>query len=153
MPVKLTQKIKMENRTQNYLYEKLFKIHFPYYKSYKGTVADKSEVYPNYRFALCYENARVPGYVTEKIFDCLRSDCIPVYLGAPNIEEYVPVNVFIDRRQFDTESDLAKYLLNFSQEQFNQYLLDIREYLSGARFKSFLATDLAENIVAAVQRV
>lgn len=133
--------------------QKLFIIPFPYYKSYRGTIRDKSEVYPNYRFSLCYENACVPGYVTEKIFDCLRSDCIPIYLGAPNIGEYVPKNVFIDRRQFDTEEDLAGFLLNLSKEQFNQYLLNIREYLSGAQFKSFLATDLAENIVTAVERI
>jgi hypothetical protein len=101
---------------------------------------------------LCYENAQVPGYITEKIFDSLRSDCIPVYLGAPNIEKYVPKNVFIDRRQFNSEGDLAEFLSSMSQEQFNQYLLNIREYLSGAQFKAFLATGLAENIVAAIER-
>ena len=132
--------------------QKLFKTPFPYYKSYKGIVRDKSEVYPYYRFALCYENAQVPGYITEKIFDSLRSDCIPVYLGAPNIEKYVPKNVFIDRRQFNSEGDLAEFLSSLSQEQFNQYLLNIREYLSGDQFKAFLSTGLAENIVTALER-
>jgi len=51
----------------------------PIYPSYRGPVAHKWDVFPMYRFALCYENLRdEPGYMTEKIFDCMRADCVPV---------------------------------------------------------------------------
>src|SRR5260221_513096 len=43
--------------------------------SYRGAVTNKWDVLPRYKFSLCYENSRdQPGCVTEKIFDCLRSD-------------------------------------------------------------------------------
>ena len=36
----------------------------------------------NYRFNLCPENSLGEGYITEKIFDSIRSGCIPIYWGA-----------------------------------------------------------------------
>lgn len=44
----------------------------------------------NYQFALCFENCVYPGYITEKIFDCFLSKCIPIYYGAPDIDQYIP---------------------------------------------------------------
>ena len=132
--------------------QRLLKLSLPFYKSYKGTINDKSDVYPKYRFALCYENAQVPGYVTEKIFDCLRCDCIPIYLGAPNITEYVPKKTFIDRRDFTSDEDLAKFLQEMTEEEFKQYQKNIKEYLSDAQFAAFLATSLAETIVGVIEK-
>ena len=71
------------------------------FPSWKGVVNSKFEVYPNYKFGLCFENMKdESGYITEKIFDCLRSGCVPVYFGAPDIAERVPANAFIDYRNF-----------------------------------------------------
>jgi alpha(1,3/1,4) fucosyltransferase len=132
--------------------QRFLKSPFPVYKSYKGVINDKSEVYPKYRFALCYENAQVPGYVTEKIFDCLRCDCIPIYLGAPNITEYVPKDAFIDRRVFPTDEDLAKYLINMTEDEFKLYQRNIKKYLSSAQFLPFLSTSLAMKIVDVIEK-
>lgn len=39
-----------------------------------------------YRFNMCGENSVEPGYVTEKIFECLEAGCIPIYYGPKDIE-------------------------------------------------------------------
>ena len=39
--------------------------------------------------------------------------------GAPNIAEYVPKNTFIDRRDFASDEELAKFLLEMTEEEFN----------------------------------
>lgn len=50
------------------------------YPSWRGTVAHKWQAYPNYRFGLTYENMRdEPGWITEKVFDCMRAGCVPIY--------------------------------------------------------------------------
>ena len=51
----------------------------------------------NISFAICYENARdIPGYITEKIFDCFFAGCVPIYWGgAPNVTDHIPANTFI----------------------------------------------------------
>jgi alpha(1,3/1,4) fucosyltransferase len=132
--------------------QRFLKLAFPFYKSYIGIINYKSEVYPKYRFALCYENAQIPGYVTEKIFDCLRCDCIPIYLGAPNITEYVPKDTFIDRRNFTNDEELAIFLTKMTEDEFKQYQENIREYLSGSQFSAFLATSLALKIVDIIEK-
>lgn len=43
---------------------------------------NKAEFLKQYRFYVCPENASVEGYVTEKLFHCIGSGCIPIYWGA-----------------------------------------------------------------------
>lgn len=63
------------------------------YPSYGDIVDDKVKVNSQYKFTICYENCEgLPGYVTEKIFDCFATASVPVYWGAPNITDYIPKN-------------------------------------------------------------
>lgn len=41
----------------------------------------------NYKFNICPENTNKEGYVTEKIFEAIKSGCIPVYWGSNNNPE------------------------------------------------------------------
>lgn len=43
-----------------------------------------------YRFLAAMENARVVDYVSEKVYDGLRSGVLPIYLGAPNVYDFLP---------------------------------------------------------------
>ena len=68
---------------------------------YRGSVLVKKDVIRRYRFCICYENAHgLPGYITEKIFDCLVAGVVPVYLGWDGIRDYVPEDTFIDKKPF-----------------------------------------------------
>jgi hypothetical protein len=127
--------------------QKRFKTKYLKFKSYKGTIKNKAELFPKYKFALVYENARIPGWITEKIFDCLRSNCIPIYLGAPNIVEYVPEDLFIDRTKFSNDQQLVDYLINFDEGVYNQYINRITNYLKSSDFNKHLSTSLVEKIV------
>src|SRR3989344_3566493 len=77
---------------------------------YRGAVDDKIATLKRYRFALCFENAIFPGYITEKIFDAMFAGCVPVYYGAPDIAEYVDQPSFIDFRRFNSYQELFGYL-------------------------------------------
>lgn len=118
------------------------------YPSYRGIVKNKWDVMPYYRFSICYENMRdEPGYVTEKIFDSMRCGCVPIYWGAPNIEDYVDADAFIDRRQFKTNEKLDGYLSNMTQHEYERFQDAIRSYLAGPRFAKFLPTAYADTII------
>ena len=87
------------------------------YKSYRCAPANKWDVLPWYRFCLCYENTdNVPGYVTEKIFDALRCGCVPIYLGAPNVRDYVNPHAFVDRRDFASHGELLEFISSVTPE-------------------------------------
>jgi hypothetical protein len=53
------------------------------------------EIYNQYKFIICFENSKTAGYVTEKIFNVMMAGSIPIYDGAPNIEQYVPRGSYI----------------------------------------------------------
>jgi len=104
---------------------------------YKGPVKSKHETLSLYRFALCFENMIMPGYVTEKIFDCFFVGTVPVYLGAPDIEKYVPKDCFIDMRDFSSYRELYAYLKSLSNEDISSFREAAREYLSSEQYHPF----------------
>lgn len=48
---------------------------------------DKFEYLKSYKFNLCPENSNYPGYCTEKVFEAIKCDCIPIYWGSDNNPE------------------------------------------------------------------
>lgn len=100
------------------------------FPSYCGRVESKYETLRQYKFSICYENASgYPGYITEKIFDCFKAGCVPVYLGAPNIDEHIPQECYIDKRHFDSYESLYSHLTSLSEEDYLQYLDNIEHFL------------------------
>jgi hypothetical protein len=64
-----------------------------------------------YRFTLAFENSIARDYVTEKFFDPLCAGSVPVYLGAPNVEDYAPApDCFVRVDAFSGPAALARHL-------------------------------------------
>ena len=68
-------------------------------------------------FTAAFEDSMAVDYVTEKVYDALHAGSVPLYLGAPNILEFVPpnsvINVldFVDERTGEVDVDaLAGYV-------------------------------------------
>jgi hypothetical protein len=125
----------------------------PRYPSYRGSIVSKRETYRRYRFAICYENARdIPGYITEKIFDCFFAGCVPVYYGAPNVTAHIPADTFVDRRNFKTYEELYCYLANMSEEEYLDYLDAIAAFVKSDAMYPFSVEYFAETIVTEIVR-
>lgn len=78
----------------------------------------KLETISRYRFTLALENSICRDYVTEKFFDPLLAGSIPVYVGAPNIEEFAPGNnCFINAGDFADPRELGQYLRRLSADE------------------------------------
>lgn len=120
---------------------------------YKGRVATKKEVLRQYKFSFCFENVRdLPGYVTEKIFDCMLAGCVPIYYGANNITKYVPEDCFIDFKKFKTMNDLYDFLLLMTSDEYNKYVQAIKTYLSSSAFWPFTIDYFVRTIVSEITK-
>ncbi|NOS97700.1 MAG: hypothetical protein HOP25_04430 [Methylotenera sp.] len=118
------------------------------FPSYLGKVAHKRDVLTKTRFSICYENVRdLPGYITEKIFDCFFSGCVPVYWGASNITDYIPADCFVDRRQFKDTEAVYHFLKSMTEDAFNGYQRRIAEFLQSEAVYPFSSEFFAETIV------
>lgn len=122
-------------------------------RCYRGAVPDKRSVLQNFRFCLCFENTVFPGYITEKIFDCFFAGTIPVYLGPPDIERYIPTGCFIDARQFRSFAVLEEYLMSLREFEINAYRERILEFLGSDCFSPFTSSAFVTAILDVVDDV
>jgi alpha(1,3/1,4) fucosyltransferase len=115
----------------------LTRLKFRRFPSYIGpNVKGKHRTLLDYRFCFCYENSIMPDYISEKLFDCFYAGCVPIYLGAPNITDYMPAGTFIDKRNF-TYEELHRYLSNMTEREYNGYLAAAGAYLRSPALRPF----------------
>ena len=90
---------------------------------------DKLKTTSYYKFSLCFENGSYPGYITEKIIDCFAAGVVPVYMGAPDIDKYIPKGLFIDARQFKDFTEMDHYLREHQDVNLMHMVRDAQEWL------------------------
>ncbi len=122
-------------------------------KAWRGPVPDKIATLSGFRFAICFENTRFPGYVTEKIFDCFFAGTIPVYLGAPDIADFVPERTFIDFSRFRSFKELEGRLESMSETEASRMLDAARAFLVSEAFGKFHESRFAESMVETLEVV
>lgn len=104
---------------------------------YRGGCVSKHAVLANYAFSLCFENMEMKGYITEKIFDCLYSGTIPIYMGASDLRKFIPAEAYIDARMFSTWEDLYAAMMSMSEGSIESMRAAGRSFLeskSGLKF-------------------
>ena len=83
----------------------------------------------NYKFALCFENGSYPGYITEKIIDCLVAGVIPIYRGAPDIQDYIDPHLYIDASHFETFKQMEDHLRSIDSKSLMEMIDDGQGWL------------------------
>ena len=115
---------------------------------WRGLIADKDALLRQAKFAICYENAAdIPGYISEKIFDCLRAGCVPVYWGPREIADYVPRGCFIDARAFPDARSIVAHVLSQGEQEHARFQEAMASYLRSRNAMRFSADHFARTLV------
>ena len=108
------------------------------YKNYKGTVTNKREKTSEYLFQFSIENSNnTDGYISEKIFDAFFSNNIPIYSGAPNINDFIPKNCFINLNDFSSIKELIIYTESLNAQDIVNFKNEIDKFLISNKAKRF----------------
>ena len=78
-----------------------------------------------YKFVIAVENAVCDDYVTEKLWRTLMVGAVPIYLGAPNIEDFLPnEHSAVLVKNFDSAKEVAEFVLSLhnNDAQYVRYL-------------------------------
>jgi hypothetical protein len=112
--------------------------------AWRGPAKSKLHVLSRYRFSICIENQLLDGWVTEKMLDCMRAGCVPVYLGAPDVERWIPRECFVDMRRFASYDELATYLRSVDDRQLQEYREAGRAFFASELFRPFSKSAFAD---------
>lgn len=117
--------------------------------SWKGVAQeDASSVFKQYKFSIRYENyGNRPGYVGDKIFPALLGRTVPIYLGASNIEKYIPKECFIDKREFLSYEELYHFMKNMDEKTHEGYLAAGLDYIQSPKKDLFTTEDAVERLM------
>jgi len=122
------------------------------YPLWEGSVVRKRDVLGKYRFGFCYENTnRIPGYITEKIFDVMLAGTVPIYLGAESTARHIPQNCYINRADFKNHETLYAYIANMPESEYMTYLQNIQHLLSTDQSAEFSIATFIETLLDAFQ--
>jgi hypothetical protein len=98
-------------------------------KNVKGWLTKKIDGLVDYKFSLCVENSSEKNWISEKFFDCILTDTIPIYYGCPDIKDIVPENGYILIPDIDDIDSIIKLLKNINenhQEIYNRLIPNCR---------------------------
>lgn len=71
-------------------------------------IDDKMDGILPYRFHLVLENSVLPNYWTEKLADAYLGWAYPVYLGCPNVGDYLPADALLSINDLDVDAAAAR---------------------------------------------
>jgi alpha-1,3-fucosyltransferase len=77
----------------------------------------KLNVAKNYKFYFSFENSICKDYITEKFFNILHYNIVPVVLGGGDYSLYIPKSGFINVLDYSSPKDLADYLIYLSNNE------------------------------------
>jgi len=83
--------------------------------------ATKRQFLSAYKFTIAFENDIYPGYQTEKLYDAMMADSIPIYCGDPYIGDIFNTKSFINAAEYLPSKNLRliKKLTQLGQMDFN----------------------------------
>ena len=104
-------------------------------------VDDKRKFQSEYKFSITYENnAYRPGhpwYITEKPFESMISNSIPIYRGGSRINEDFNTKSFINFHDFKSEDEMIEYIIYLDNNN--------KEYLNVLNQPWFPNNEIPEN--------
>ena len=114
--------------------EKIVKV--DYGGAYKNNIGRKIEgvhsdsklinFYKEYKFVFAMENSKGDYYITEKLYNALKSGGIPVYWGSPNLDTFInPKRILYVRNE--TKEEMARIINIIHTMTDEEYLSIIKE--------------------------
>lgn len=113
----------------------------------KGGFNKKLNIIKKAEFSVCVENSSERNYISEKFFDPLLVDCVPIYYGCPNIRGVYDERSFI-HLDLDNPSaylDLFNTILKYGKRS------DYINYIRSMKLKRFREHNLYTEIVKRIK--
>jgi hypothetical protein len=98
-------------------------------KNIKGEIWNKHVGLDDYYFSVGFENTIQKNYISEKFWDIVLTEGIPIYLGCNNIHDYIPENCFIYLNGSNLEDMISKIndVIDNYKEYYEYYIPNLQK--------------------------
>jgi len=86
------------------------------YNNTKFRAASKVDFIKDYKFTIAFENESYPGYTTEKIFEPMLVNSLPIYWGNPLVHLDFNSNSYLNYYDFHNEDDLIDRIIQIDKD-------------------------------------
>ena len=85
---------------------------------------NKTDFIKDYKFMIAFENESYPGYTTEKIFEPMQVNTIPIYWGNPHIKQEFNIKSFINCHDFQNFNQVIEQIIRIDTDDdlYTRYL-------------------------------
>lgn len=73
-----------------------------------GKWVDTSQIYPDYKYSIAFENYIDDYWMTEKLFNCFANKTIPIYVGAKKVNEFFNMAGILTFKYWESIPSLIK---------------------------------------------
>ena len=113
----------------------------------------KYNLYKDYKFVICFENAIREGYHTEKLFHAKTAGAVPIYWGHSSVSNDFNPESFINLNDFESVDALVERIKEIDQDDllYQQYV-DAPLFTGGVvayKFKPAAVLDFFQNTILA----
>lgn len=77
----------------------------------KDAMRSKQEYLPKFKFNMCFENSSYPGYATEKLYEALCGNTIPIYWGSTTIASDFNSKAFLNWHDYQNDEKFIKAII------------------------------------------
>lgn len=95
-------------------------------KNIHGELWNKLFGLKNHKFSIVFENTIQKNYISEKFWDCVLTDTIPIYFGCDNIENIIDNDCYFNLTKLvDNQEDIMSnisFILNNADSIYKNYL-------------------------------
>lgn len=81
-----------------------------------GHYTNNDQFLQSYKFVIAIENQFLTGYITEKLLNPILAGSVPIYMGAPDVCNYINPKRFINIRNFIDMEHCIKYVLSIEND-------------------------------------
>jgi len=122
-------------------------------RCFRGSLPNWNDMYKvlaQHRFAFVPENSSYPGYVSDKIINAMCCGCIPIYEGAPDVDEFIPRNCFIHARKYPPK-ELIERLNHISFSEYQRFRNNIRKFVTTEQSDMYSSYKFCEKIANIIE--
>ena len=119
------------------------------------SIDNKLEFIREYKFTFAFENSEFDGYTTEKIFEPMLVNSVPIYWGNPLVHKDFNPKTYLNYYDFNNEDELINKIIELdnSPDKYAQYFTEpyfynnkINEYVDRNNVKAFIYTAIEAEI-------